>query len=51
MVVGELIEYLIGIKDSYPLMRCETRAINETCNILEKLPLLVESGKVLSDDE
>lgn len=50
MVVGELIEYLIGIKDDYPIMRCEMHAINETCRILEKLPLLVESSEVLNDE-
>lgn len=43
MIIGELVERLIGIKDSHDLWSHEQDAIEQACNLLDKLPRLEEA--------
>lgn len=44
MIIGEIVERLIGIKDSHDLLSFEYEAILEACNLLDKLPRLEEAN-------
>ena len=44
MIIGEIVERLIGIKDDHvDLYSAESQAILEACNVLAKLPRLEEA--------
>lgn len=44
MIIGEIVERLIGIKDSNEqLLSYEYEAILEACNLLDKLPRMEEA--------
>ena len=43
MIIGELVERLIRIKDDYSLLSYEQEAIEEACNLLDRLPRLEEA--------
>lgn len=44
MIIGEIVEKLIGIKDDHDdLHSTEYEAIIEACNLLDKLPRLEEA--------
>lgn len=44
MKIGEIVERLIGIKDSHDLPSFEYEAVLEACNLLDKLPRLEEAN-------
>lgn len=44
MKIGEIVERLIGIKDSHDLLSFEYEAVLEACNLLDKLPRLEEAS-------
>lgn len=43
MIIGEVVETLIYIKDSPTLSDREREAVIEACNLLDKLPRLAET--------
>lgn len=43
MIIGEVVETLIYIKDSPTLSDREREAVIEACNLLDKLPRLAEA--------
>lgn len=43
MLIGEIVEYLIGIKDDYPPGSTQEEAVIEACNLLDKLPRMAEA--------
>lgn len=43
MIIGELVERLISIRDSHDLWLHEQETIEEACNLLDKLPRLEEA--------
>ena len=43
MLIGEIVEYLIGIKDDYPRGSAQEEAVIEACNLLDKLPRMEEA--------
>lgn len=45
MIIGEVVETLIYIKDSPTLSDREREALIEACNLLDKLPRLAEATK------
>lgn len=45
MRIGEIVEYLIGIKDDYPPGSTQEEAVIEACNLLDKLPRMEEATK------
>ena len=46
MIIGKLVEELIQIRNEYNLPLEQEEAICEACNILDKLPRLVDSWDV-----
>lgn len=42
MKTGEIVEYLIGIRDRIRLTRKEDQAVCEACNILDRFPAMTE---------
>lgn len=44
MIIGEVVERLIGLKDSHDdLENTECQAVIEACNLLDRLPRLEEA--------
>lgn len=43
MIIGQVVELLIGIKDQAPLLSMEEEAVIEACNLLDKLPRMEEA--------
>ena len=46
MIIGEIVETLISIRDSKNLDRHTDNAVCAACNILDKLPRLTEDEEV-----
>ena len=44
MIIGELVEILINIKDSQDVLSREEEALIEACNLLSRLPRLAEAS-------
>ncbi len=47
MTIGELVEILIRLRDSYDLSRCEDDAVCNACNILSYFPRTVDAYETL----
>lgn len=45
MKIGEIVEILIRIKDNYGFGDCRKEAIEEACNLLDKLPQMEEADE------
>jgi len=43
MIIGEVVERLIDIKDSAELSFYDVEAIEQACNVLDKLPRMEEA--------
>lgn len=49
MKIGQIVEHLIWLRDGYDLLSFEDEAVCAACNILSKLPnMLDEYGKLCS---
>ena len=51
MIIGEVVETLIYIKDSPTLSDREREAVIEACNLLDKLPRLAEAPSTSRERE
>lgn len=45
MKIGEIVEILIRVKDDYSYTDYRKQAIEEACNLLDKLPRMEEAGE------
>jgi len=43
MIIGEVVEILIRIKDQQKVLSREEQALIEACNLLDKLPRMAEA--------
>lgn len=43
MKIGEIVEILIRVKDDYGYFDCRREAVEEACNLLDKLPRMEEA--------
>lgn len=49
MTIGEIVEELIYIKDHAPLSRREITAVEEACNLLDRMPELEKAISALGE--
>lgn len=49
MIVGEVVEILIRLRDGHQLTMNEDNAVCYACNILDQLPSMVEADDILQE--